>query len=228
MHIWYVDLECPPDSLADFFDLLSGQEKERAGRFYFERDRRRYIIGRGTLRRLLGGYLGIKPAQVEIETLEHGKPVLKTAQAQPPLQFNLAHSQNLAVYAFHRCCPLGIDVEFVHPMPDEDSFAKMFFSQRESAWLAEHSGAEKTSRFFKLWTCKEAYLKAHGAGLVKPLNQVEVWLEEGEPPRLASIDGDEAEAAQFGLVMFTPAEWFQGTLVVEGSGWQPVFLRVAL
>ena len=153
---------------------------------------------------------------MEIDTLAHGKPVLKTAPGEPlPLQFNLAHSQALAMYAFHRRCPLGIDVEWVHPMQDEDSFAAMYYTARETAWLAGLEGAHKTAAFFKLWTCKEAYLKAHGAGLLKPLNQVEVWLEEGQPPRLAAIDGDEELAAHWRLEMFEPEEGFQGAVVVE-------------
>lgn len=224
VHIWCATLECSPNSLAGCFESLSEAEKERAGRFYFERDRSRYIIGRGTLRRLLGSYLELKPGDVEIDTLEYGKPFLKNVP-KPLLQFNLAHSHNLAVYAFHRCYPLGIDVEFIHPMADEDSFAAMYFTQREIAWLAALSGADKTAGFFKLWTCKEAYLKAHGAGLIKPLNQVDVWLEDGEAPRLASLDDEDAGIARWELEMFAPAEGFQAALVVEGSGWRPVFLQ---
>src|SRR3954470_18174603 len=64
VQVWVASLEKPPEVVAEFSSLLSPDEKDRAGRFYFERDRKRYIVGRGLLRMLLGAFLAVKPAQI--------------------------------------------------------------------------------------------------------------------------------------------------------------------
>ncbi len=179
VHVWWAALDPPLLSLPGRLSLLSADEKARAQRFYFERDRLRYIAGRACLRRLLGGYLALRPAQIEFEYSQLGKPALKKTFSGKVLQFNLSNSDNRVLYVFNWQRQVGIDLELVHPMPDEDNFALQFFCEPESMLLHSLSGDAKRKTFFELWTCKEALLKAMGDGLTRPINEVEVALQNG-------------------------------------------------
>src|SRR4051812_45031189 len=92
VQVWIASLEKPPEVVAGCSSLLSPDEKDRAGRFYFERDRKRYTVGRGLLRMLLGAFLATKPGQVTFRYGAYGKPALDRVVHGRTLQFNLAHS----------------------------------------------------------------------------------------------------------------------------------------
>ena len=226
MHVWWAALDPPRQSLPGLLSLLSADEKARAQRFYFERDYLRYIAGRACLRWLLGGYLGLQPVQIEFEYNPLGKPALKTALDGRVLQFNLSNSDNRVLYVFSWQRRVGIDLELVHPMPDEDDFARQFFCAPESALLRSLSGDAKRKTFFELWTCKEALLKAMGDGLTKPINEVEVALQDGGA-RLVSIACDPRPAADWQLVVFQPAPGYQAALAVEGAGWKTSYYHAS-
>ena len=136
------------------------------------------------------------------------------------LEFNLSHSNGLGVFAFCRGNPIGIDVEYIRPMPDEDRFAEQFFSDLEIAWIGAHAGAEKHIGFFKIWTCKEAFFKVSGDGLTLPINQVVIDLSRSQSVRLAAIDGNPEQAARWKIVTFEPTAVFQAALAVEGQDLQ--------
>lgn len=222
MHVWCVTLT-QPQGAAGFAPLLSADEHQRAARFFFERDRNRYIVGRGLLRTFLGRYLGVRAAWLEFSYGPHGKPSLKTEQPGQGLQFNLAHSNDLAVYAFCWDHPLGIDVEHVRPMADEDDFAEKNFSSGEATLIYSLFGEQKRNAFFTIWTCKEALFKASGAGLTQPIHQAEIGLAAGEPARLISIDGDREQAARWRLETFEPFPGYQAALAFEGQDHRIVF-----
>lgn len=226
MHVWWASLDPPRQTLPGWFSLLSADEKARAQRFHFERDYLRYIAGRACLRRLLSGYLGLPPVEIEFDYSPLGKPTLKWALDGRVLQFNLSNSGNRVLYVFSWQRRVGIDLELVHPMPDEDDFARQFFCATESALLHSLSGDAKRKAFFELWTCKEALLKAMGDGLTKPINEVEVTLQDGEA-RLVSIACDPRPAANWQLVLFRPAPGYQAALAVEGQGWKTIYYHAS-
>jgi 4'-phosphopantetheinyl transferase len=221
--VWCASLERPAQVVARFSALLSADEKARADRFYFERDRTHFIIGRGLLRTMLGSYLGMEPARVEFDYGLYGKPALKLPGQT--LQFNLAHSKDLAVYAFCRGFQVGIDLEHMREMPNQDAFAEQIFSSSESALIRSLAGEQKQNAFFTVWTCKEAVLKTSGDGLTKPLDQTEIVLA-GESARLASIDGDREKAACWRLETFQPAPGYQAALAFERHDCKIVFRQV--
>ncbi len=201
VHIWQASLTQPEEIRAALSALLAADEQQRAARFFFEHLRERYSVGRGFLRLLLAAYLGTSPAAVNFTYNTYGKPLLAPSHTTP-LNFNLANSQDRVVYIFTPGCRAGIDLEYVRPMPDEDQLAAMFFSERESRLLRALPAPQKTETFFRLWTGKEAYLKAVGAGLAGDLKQVEV--ETGENPHYISLAGDETAARRWLLRRFTP------------------------
>jgi len=222
IHIWVASLEMAHQFLDEPFTLLAPDEKARAERFYFERDRNRFIAGRCLLRMIIGGYLGMDPSQIEFAYREAGKPVLKSGPQGKKLQFNLSHSNDLALYIFSRNHEVGIDVEYTHPMPDTDDFAEKFFSTRETELINSLRGEEKDAAFFKLWTCKEALLKANGSGLTMPLSHMEISLNSDGSAALSSVGGNREQALRWHLQAFDPAPGYQAAFAVEGYKGQAI------
>ena len=217
IHVWCASLNVSPQDLSYYRSILSRDEVERAMRFVFEKDRNHYIAGRGLLRSILGCYLRTAPTQIEFVYGENGKPALKTGQGHKTIEFNLSHSKDLVVYAFTWNRQLGVDVEYVKPMPDMDDFSERYYSARETVFLNSLTGTQKESVFFKLWTSKEAFLKANGSGLIEPLNEVEVSLETWKSFTSNTIGKDSTQTAHWHLEMFNPAPGYQAALAFEGD-----------
>jgi len=218
LHIWHLSLDVTVGERDQYSSLLSTDEKKRAERFYFEKVRDRYIAGRGLLRTLLGGYLNGEPAGIRFDYEPNGKPVLK----DQPIRFNVSHSEGEGVFAFCLDRAVGVDVEWRRPLADMNDLARRFFTGNESRLLASRLGDDKQELFYKLWTCKEAYLKAVGVGLLIPLDQVEVKFEAGGNVRLISNDGMEMDEWQ--VRIFNPRSDYQGAVCVEDGGMEIVFL----
>jgi 4'-phosphopantetheinyl transferase len=216
VHVWSVSLEQPAPLIHQLEQLLSADEQERAARFHFERDRRRFIVGRGALRTLLGRYVQVEPTQLKLCYGKYGKPYLAEESKGSALHFNLAHSHELAVYAFTREGKVGIDIEYIHPLADLDQIAARFFSKSESTSLLGLPGDQRLLAFFNCWTRKEAYIKALGEGLSHPLDQFQVSLLPGEPAQLLQVQGAPEEVSRWSMTAFVPAPGYVAALLVEG------------
>ena len=220
VHVWRASLKQPPERGRQLAQTLSCDEMMRAERFRFERDRRRFVVGRGVLRTILGRYLGVEPGQMQFRYDPRGKPHLAEAVGGCGLQFNLAHSHELALYAFTRDREIGVDLEYVRPMPDAEEIAARFFSTRENAVFRVLPKSQKLEAFYNCWTRKEAYLKAIGDGLARPLDQFDVSLAPGDPAMLLHVEGDPLETARWSLQALTPAVGYVAAVAVEGRGWR--------
>lgn len=165
VHVWRLDLR---DMGADAAALLDAAETERAQRFVYAHDWRRYVAAHAWLRRILGAYLGVPPQQLRFATGAHGKPVLLQAlrgAGQAPLCFNLSHSKDLALIAVTAGIEVGVDIEAVRgdlPGPD---LAAGVLSATELDELAQCAAPDHADTFVGCWTRKEACLKALGIGL---------------------------------------------------------------
>ena len=219
VHVWRVALEQPASLSHHLEGLLSSDERERAARFHFERDRRRFIIGRGALRTLLGRYLSVEPARLDFCYGAQGKPYLAEKSGDNVVRFNLAHSNELAVYAFTRDGEVGVDTEYMRPLPDLDQIAAQFFSKNENSVLLGLPADQRLAAFFNCWTRKEAYIKALGEGLSHPLDQFQVSLVPGEPAQLLSVEGYPEEVSRWSVTAFAPASDYAAALMVEGQGY---------
>lgn len=222
IHLWAVRLDPPHEQAERLGRALSLDERQRAERFRFDRHRRRYVVGRGALRALLAGYLGTRPELVAFGYGPRGKPFLAAPPAGTPegLFFNLSNSDELALVGFVRGTEIGVDVEFLKPMPDLEQIAERFFSESERLVLRRLPEHQKREAFFNCWTRKEAYLKAVGEGLAAPLDSFDVTLAPGEPPRMLTLRGDAERAARWFYRDFRPAQEFIGALAIEGGHWQ--------
>jgi 4'-phosphopantetheinyl transferase len=203
-------------------ETLAPDECLRAERFHFERDRRRFIVGRGVLRTILGRYLGLEPNHLQFCYGPRGKPALAGISTRPNawLCFNLAHSQNLALYAVTCERELGVDIECIHAIPDAEQIAARYFSAHENAGLRSLPANQKQEAFFNCWTRKEAYIKAIGDGLAQPLAEFDVALAPGEPARLLRIKDNAQAAARWSIQALTPAPGYVAALAVKGHDWQ--------
>lgn len=170
IHLWSVDLDTFRGD-----DCLSEDERDRARRFHFERDRRRYIAGRSGLRKLLGEYLQQDPKTIRFEYGPAGKPFLAG------ISFNLAHSGNRGLIGIAREGQLGVDIEEVREISDLDDLAKSVFAPGELERWRQLTGSERVCAFYRIWTRKEAYLKASGEGIATRLQSFEVNFAANEP-----------------------------------------------
>jgi 4'-phosphopantetheinyl transferase len=144
---------------------LSASERSQAERFHFSGDRTRYVIRCGLLRRILSRYLEISSDEIVFSYGPFGKPEIISEKGHSRLHFSVSHSHGLAIYAVTRCCPVGVDVEFLRPVPDARSIAELYFSGKEVKALTEVAEKFRPEAFLRLWTRKEAWLKATGEGL---------------------------------------------------------------
>jgi len=216
VHVWCASLEQPVERVHRLAQTLSDDETSRAERFRLERDLRRFIVARGVLRAILGQYLGIEPGRLRFRYGQHGKPSLVAGLGGDALRFNLAHSHELALYAFARGRAVGVDLEYIRPLPDAGEIAARFFSRRENAELEEIPDCRKSEAFFTYWTCKEAYIKATGDGLARALDQVEVSLVAEGAARLLNVEGVPEEAARWSLRTLDPAAGYVAAVAFEG------------
>jgi 4'-phosphopantetheinyl transferase len=199
-----VRLDAPADVSAALWQLLSGEEQQRAERFRYVEHRQRYIVARGSLRRLLAERLDIAPRAVELVETSYGKPKLAVVHSSADLGFNLSHSGVLALYAFTKGRAVGIDVELVRQVPDAEDLAERFFSASEYAALRSLPLDGRSLAFLACWTRKEAFIKALGLGLSCPLDAFDVTIDPDGPARFTRIEARTGRIAHWKLQAFTP------------------------
>lgn len=218
-HLWCFSLACPAQRLQHLAGLLSDEERRRAKRFVFIRDRRRFVAARGLLRVILARYLACKPEDLVFRYDAYGRPELEQESGPGELRFNVSHAFERAVFVVSSNRQIGVDVEHVRPIPEVEAIMRSAFSAGEQARWRALPEEQKQKAFFRGWTRKEAYLKAVGVGLSHPLNRVEVTFALDEPARLLRVDGDSRQATKWSLADLPLPGDYIGALAVEGSSW---------
>ncbi len=178
--------------------VLSADELERAERLRGGILRRRWIASHIALRRALAAELNVPAQSLGFTTDAAGKPHLAGAHAGA-LEFSLSHSAALAVIAVSRTVPVGADVELIESITDSNAVARRHFSHDEWHALDRLAGDERVEAFYRIWTRKEAYIKATGSGLGHALDRF-VVSHARDDARIASIEGDETAARDWTLV----------------------------
>jgi 4'-phosphopantetheinyl transferase len=220
VHVWRAALDVPESQVRSLWDTLTADERQRAERFFFEKDRTHFVVARGLLRVLLGRYLRQDPPRLRFTYGPHGKPALATDPGGVALRFNVSHSHGLALYAITRGREVGVDVERIRPDIAQEKIAERFFSPREVTVLRALPTPLQAPAFFACWTRKEAYIKAKGEGLTLPLDQFDVSLAPGEPAALLHTAWDPQEAAGWALHDLAPAPGYRAAVAVAGHAWR--------
>jgi 4'-phosphopantetheinyl transferase len=212
IHVWTIALDSPVKE-SEQLAALSPDERVRAGRFLAEHNRRRFVGCRAALRRILAGLLDQCPCEISFEYSPNGKPLIAN---QSQIQFNVSHSEDIALIAVARGRAVGIDLERVRPDFATDAVAERFFSPLEREMLRSVPAESRIEAFARCWTRKEAFVKAIGEGLSYQLDRFDVSLKPDEPARLLSVGGDPNAAQRWSLRDLRVASGFVAALAVEG------------
>ncbi len=201
--LWLAGPAGPGGALEHLWNTLSRGEKDRANRFLRAEDRALFALTRGTLRYLLSKATGVAEEKIAFAAGPHGKPRL--AGTHGP-HFNVSHSGCWALIGFSGSRDIGVDIEFMRAAGGELDLARSFFSAAEYRSLEGLERDMLLASFYKIWTCKEAVLKAIGAGISAHLKDfsVELTLDgyaiHSEPdcfwPSLASVIANPVEVPE--------------------------------
>ncbi len=197
VYIWEGRLDVSPALTAEARRLLSSRERARADRFVYDRHRRRYTVAQAHLRRVLGNLTGTDPADIGFGYGEHGKPFLAGGPA-----FNQSHSSERVMIGVVADGRLGIDIEKRRTVRLMAEIARKNLAPDESELFRRTPVPDRQRAFFRLWTCKEAFLKALGVGLTAPLRSFSV--DPSRNPRSALVRAD-AHGED-------PADWHVGNV----------------
>lgn len=214
VHVWRVPLDPPAGAVAALARSLSDDERGRAARFLFDRDRIAFTVARGALRTLAGRYLAEPPARLVFGYRDRGKPYL----IAPPggLRFNVSHSGQLALVCFAQGREVGVDIEQRRELSDLLALARTAFAPNEYAALCRLPPRDHPEAFFACWSRKEAFIKATGEGVAQ-LAAFDVSLGPGEPARLLRVDGEPPGAPRWSLHDLPAIPGYAAALVVESA-----------
>ncbi|MFO1314271.1 MAG: 4'-phosphopantetheinyl transferase superfamily protein [Burkholderiales bacterium] len=189
--VWMCGLARAPDEVRALAATLSPAEAARAARFGRDDLRDRYVVGRATLRLLLGARLGCAAQAVEIGRGERGRPFAAGAGG---LDFNVSHTAGVALIGFATDVRIGVDIEHGDRRVNVDGIARKFMAPDEQRVLAGLAPDGRRRALLRLWTCKEAMSKATGEALAAPFRRMSVATDGGL--RLAA-----------GPAPYVPAAW---------------------
>lgn len=180
--VWSCQVPVPPRLRETFLGVLSPEEAAQARRFVPERARELYVAAHGLLRLLLGAAIGVEAGSLRFAAGPFGKPRLAGAAAAAPA-FNIAHSGSRVLVALSSAGEVGVDVEAHRALRDGLDIAERFYSEREAAELRRLDGRAREELFFRLWSRKEAVLKAAGLGVAGLSRETDVL---GESPHASA------------------------------------------
>jgi len=214
VQVCLLSLDASPDDLDTCFGLLSSQERIRAGRFRFERHRRRFVVCRALVRNVLGAHIDVAPEQIRFAYGVHGKPRLD-GDVDCGVRFNVSHSGDWALVAITEGKEVGVDIERVTPIDDIEGLMEQVFSPLEQDTLNAVPEPDRLDAFYAGWTRKEAYIKARGDGLQRALDTFDIELAPGEPARLIQVRDEPEEARRWRLESLDTVPGYAAALCVE-------------
>ena len=214
--IWRVRLDLQADSLKTLETTLSADEIQRAD--HFQGDKDRFIAAHGCLRDILARYQHGEPGQLTFSANDNGKPALSTDLSKRRMDFNLSHSEDLALVAVTWERKVGVDLERIRQGISSQVIARQYFSRSEVAELLGLPSEQREVGFFNCWTRKEAYIKAQGLGLSLPLESFDVSVSSNEPVILRATRPDPQEATRWTLLSLQVSPDYAAALATQGQG----------
>ena len=223
VHLWRVRLDGVGYQDERLTAVLSAEERIRAFRFHFDRHRDRFIRTHGISRMILAKYTGIEPEKLEFGLGLRGKPYIAPVQNRL-LRFNLSHSGDLMILAIAMNLELGVDVELINTQLEWSQIAANYFNEYEMQAIAGlPTKIDQLRAFYRVWTIKEAYLKARGDGMIGGLDKVVINLAQGAPEIFLALPGGEDEKRRWQAKLFRPATGACGAVVAQ-QGQSPIEL----
>jgi 4'-phosphopantetheinyl transferase len=227
--VWWLDTGSVTSSdLRRWLGLLDRSERDRARRFRIESDRRDFIAAHALLRVMLTYHFGVPPVAWRFLVDATGKPRIDPEAGADEIQFNLSHARGLVAVALASHCAVGVDVEEIKDASGHLAFAEAYFAQSEVELLRQAPPSERTRIFFRLWTLKEAYIKATGEGLNTSLNSFAFSLD---PIRVGFLSGSGKDASNWRFaclpasdrhILSVAADWWnRGVMEITGRALTP-------
>jgi 4'-phosphopantetheinyl transferase len=200
-------------------DLLALAEREQEPRFYFAKDRRRYLVTRALVRTVLSRYVSITPSEWTFSTNAYGRPEIVNPEAGD-LTFNISHTHSLIVMGVTRGRALGVDVENVRAREISIDIADHYFAPQEVSVLTAAPAHEQQDRFFEYWTFKESYIKARGMGLSLPLDKFSFHYPDERAVGIAIHPDLADDATRWQFWQFRPTPEYLVAICAERAGTQ--------
>lgn len=173
VHIWKIPLDIPYSSY--YYSILDGKERERLRKLRTYESYKQYLVCRYSIKNILSSYIGCLASECFISYTKRHKPFLENARI--PLKFNISHSKNLAVCVVTLDESIGVDLEFIRPIENLEGLSEYVLSRKERLLFYSMSKEGRLRFFYKIWTRKEAFLKACGDGFLTetPLNNLKIY-----------------------------------------------------
>ena len=170
LFLWPIEDETlpPPET------FLSANELQRLRNFSQPNRRKQFLTSRYFAKTLLANYLKIQASQLDFEIQAEGKPVLPSAHQKSGIDFNFSHSETLFLLGVSTAHWIGVDVEPQIQKTNQIQIAEKIFSEPERKWIDQAEGSQKTERFFRLWSMKEAILKAAAGGVFRHVQEIKL------------------------------------------------------
>lgn len=221
VHVWFCELSRHAECQTSFSAELSDEERARAARFAFERDRQRFILSHGLLRRVLSRYTSMNVDEIHFAAGEHGKPALSVpASPSEDLRFSLSHSAEYALIAVARGREVGVDVEVRKANLECLKLAERFFAPAETCAMATLHGDAQQRLFYRLWTAKEAYLKGRGVGLSFGLERFEMLFERDSSAARVRLADSGTIDQTWKIQSLSLPDHLAGAVAVAGGDWE--------
>lgn len=201
--------------------VLPAEETAACDRFVFESGRHQCLISRVLVRTALSAYTDVLPESWRFSANQFGKPHI-AHPADCPLRFNLSHTSALIVCAVSQGWELGVDVEDVRRRVADESIARHYFASDEIESLLAVPTGERPARFLEFWTLKEAFLKAHGAGLAIPLKSFSFSLAADQSPQIQFHDPSLGAACRWQFLALRFDDRYQMALAVQRPAESPM------
>jgi 4'-phosphopantetheinyl transferase len=214
--VFEISTVCTEKNVRDLYRTLSPDERKRAEKFLFDRDRTTFILTRGVLRKVLGTLTGTDPTQVAFVYGKHGKPVLQ-GEIENQIHFNVSHTREKALIAVTCVGEVGIDIEYIRPLTYGARISERFFSEEEIRSLRALPKELQQKAFFTCWARKESFIKAKGGGLTIPLRSFAVSVDPRKPAQLMKTDWDENEACMWSVLDIPIGKNYTAALSVRGK-----------
>ena len=205
VHIWFTQLDqVNPASMERYKTWFTSAEQSQFLNFRSERRCREFIVGRGLARWALAHEFGVSPESFEFATGPQGKLSIDRPEFARDVHFNISHTADRVVCGTCRGFGIGLDVELIATRVDPLLIAKRFFSESESNALLALSDFERLAQFFSLWTLKEAFAKAHGIGLLAPIDTCRFDMAGDGSFQVTSTDASLAQGAWLASAALSP------------------------
>lgn len=170
--------------------FLTPNELAELVSFYDEGRKKQYAISRWLLKNLLKTMLNIPANEITFERTPLGKLFLSKSQNRIEIEFNISHTKEITILGFCKGIQIGVDVEKIRDKQSAFQVANRFFQPNEIGWINEPGLSEdlRLSRFYRLWSLKEAVIKATGGGVFKNIQQFFFTEENGKLMLKSSVE----------------------------------------